>query len=216
MPITEIALVHLSPDVTDDDVALRSKLTHAKTVMQDYTGRRFYYLQQLENPAYLYIIGEWESLDQHLIHFIPGPSNQALLESLERDLAVEWLLHINASHTELPLPKSDNEKKKAYHGDLIWSIARNFVKIGERENFEQAFAINKQHLQDFVTEGTVGGGWRVDNDGDKEEEEWVLLCPWASKAQHSDFEETDAFAKYGLIREHIVSTEIKLAKLLDI
>jgi hypothetical protein len=50
MPITELALLHLTPGTTIDDAALRSNLSHAKTVLQNYTGRTFYYMQQTEDP----------------------------------------------------------------------------------------------------------------------------------------------------------------------
>jgi hypothetical protein len=56
MTITEIALLHLSQDITIDDADVRSKLVHAKSVMQNYTGRTFYYLQQVEDPTYIYIL----------------------------------------------------------------------------------------------------------------------------------------------------------------
>ena len=106
MAITEIALLHLSPNVTILDPDLRSALSNAKMIMQRYTNRAFYYFQQVEDPTYIYIFGEWDSLDQHMNQFIPGAENQALLQSLKGLLTVEWLLHIDASHAELPLPAS--------------------------------------------------------------------------------------------------------------
>lgn len=210
MPITEIALLHLSSDVTIDDAALRSKLAHAKTVMQNYTGRSFYYLQQVEDPTYIYIIGEWESLDQHMNDFIPSDDNQALLESLRGLLNVEWLLHIDAPHTDLPLPEANASKQKA----PVLAIGRHFVKDGQKEQFKQTFDEKKHHLQAFVTEGRLGGGWRIDND--KDEDEWVLLTPWESVEQHFAFAKTDGFKEYSKIIGYIKGAEIKHARILDI
>ncbi|KAJ4986674.1 hypothetical protein SVAN01_07860 [Stagonosporopsis vannaccii] len=210
MTITEIALLFLSPDVTIDDAQLRSKLAHAKIVMQTYTNRTFYYLQQLEDPAYIYIIGEWESLDQHRNDFIPSAENQGLLESLRDLLSVEWLLHIDVPHAVLPLPGAGAIGQK----NPIYAIVRHFVKDGERVRFQQTFEAEKHHLLDFLTEGTIGGGWRIDMEGNKPE--WVLLSPWASIDQHHAFAETDGFAKYGRIREHIDGADIKHARILDI
>ncbi|KAF1944523.1 hypothetical protein EJ02DRAFT_452385 [Clathrospora elynae] len=214
MTITEIALLYLTSGITVDNAALRSNLSHAKTVMQNYTGHTFYYLQQIEDPAYVYIIGEWESLDQHMNHFIPSSDNQVVLESLKDALTVVRLEHIDAPHADLPLPKNETQLEKARCGELIWSIVRHFVKDGEKQKFQDTFDTNKQYMQDYITEGTIGGGWRIDREYSKEE--FVLLEPWKSVEQHLKFGKTDDFKKYGQIREHIDGAEIKHAKLLDI
>lgn len=212
--ITEVALLLLLPGIAIEDAALRSKLSHAKTIMQDYGNRAFYYMQQVENPSNIYIIGEWASLDQHLNQFIPGPENQAVLQSLNGSLTVERLMHIDVPHADLPLPKNATQKEQAYRGDLVWSIVRHFVKCGEKEDFQQSFDENKHYLQDYVTEGTIGGGWRIDKEDNKEE--FVLFEPWKDVQQHVDFAETEGFKKYGQIREYIDGADIKHAKLLDI
>ena len=210
MTVTEIALLHLSPEFTIDDTNLRSKLVHAKNVMQSYTDRTFYYLQQVEDPTYIYIIGEWDSLDQHMNEFIPSADNQALLKSLRGLLSVDWLLHIDALHADLPLPGAGTTKQKA----PVYAIGRHFIKNDQREQFQQAFDVGKLQLRDFVTEGKIGGGWRIDKEGDKDE--WVLLTPWTSVEQHYAFAETDGFAKYCNIQEHIEGAEIKHARVLHI
>ncbi|KAF3000186.1 hypothetical protein E8E13_006416 [Curvularia kusanoi] len=209
MPITEIALLHLSSGATIDDASLRSKLTHAKTVMQNYTGRSFSYLQQVEDPTYIYIIGEWDSLDQHMNEFIPGADNQALLESLKDLLSVDWLLHIDAAHAQLPLPGADGAKQEA----PVYAIGRHWVKDGQKEQFQQTFETEKHHLQGFLTEGDLGGGWRIDKEENKEE--WVLMTPWDSVEQHFAFAKTDGFAQYSKITGYIEGAEIKHARLLD-
>ncbi|KAJ4355084.1 hypothetical protein N0V95_003247 [Ascochyta clinopodiicola] len=210
MTVTEIALLHLSPNVTIDDANLRSKLARAKTVMQNYTGRFFYYLQQIEDPSYIYIIGEWKSLSQHMNDFIPGSDNQAVLESLKGVMSVEWLLHIDVPHADLPLPSGGANKQKV----SVYGIVRHFIKDGQKGQFQHTFDMEKRHLQEFVTEGELGGGWRVDQEGSKDE--WVLLTPWTSIEQHHAFAETDGFAKYGKIREYIEGAEIKHARMLNI
>jgi heme-degrading monooxygenase HmoA len=214
MTVTEIALLRLSPGVTSIDIDLRAKLVHAKKIMQDYTGRTFYYLQQYEDPSYIYIIGEWDSLDQHMTDFIPSEANQALLESLKDELSVVWLLHIDAPHTALPLPKTDDDNAKARHGDWVISIVRHFIRNGASEEFRQTFESNKEHLQNYLTEGTMGGGWRIDKEDGKDE--WILLCPFKSVQQHTEFAETEGFEKYGQIRDYIDGAEIKHGTFLDI
>jgi heme-degrading monooxygenase HmoA len=198
MTVTEIALLHLSQGVMISDADVRSKLAHARTVMQE-----------VEDPSCIYIIGEWDSLDQHTNDFIPSAENQALLENLKELLSVEWLLHIDASHAALPLPASAQNQAKA----SVYALVRHYVKNGQRAQFQETYENEKRHLQAFVTEGTIGGGWLVDNDGD--EEVWMLLTPWTSVEQHHAFAETAGFAEYGRIREHIEGAEIKHARILD-
>jgi quinol monooxygenase YgiN len=214
MTITEVALLLLSSGITINDPDLRSNLSRARTIMQNYTGHTFYYMQQIEDPAYIYIIGEWASLDQHMNHFIPGPENQAVLASLQDALTVPQLEHIDAPHSTLPLPKNSTQFEQALSGNLIWSISRHFVKDGEKQAFQDTFDAKKRYLQDFVTEGTVGGGWRVDREGGKEE--FVLISPWKSVEQHVEFAETEGFQEYERIREFIEGVDVKHAKLLDI
>jgi heme-degrading monooxygenase HmoA len=214
MTITEIALLHLASSITVENADLRSALAHAKAVMEGYTGNNFYYFQQIEDPSYIYIFGEWESLDQHMNHFIPGAENQALLELLKDRMTVDWLLHANVSHADLPLPKTDAGLAKACSGEVVLSVARHFVKEGGKKLFEGRFEANKHYLQDYITEGTMGGGWRIDTEGGKDE--WVLLCPFRDVQQHLDFAKTESFEHYGQIRECIDGAEIKHVKLLDI
>jgi quinol monooxygenase YgiN len=214
MTITEIALLHLTSSATIEDVTLRSVLAQAKAVMQDYTGNTFYYFQQIEDPSYVYIFGEWESLDQHMNHFIPSAANQALLESLKDKVAVHWLLHANVSHADLPLPKSDDEMAEARRGELVLSVARHFVKEGKKQTFQETSEAKKHYLQDYITKGTMGGGWRIEVEGGKDE--WVLLCPYTDVQEHLDFAKTEAFEHYAQIREYIDGAEIKHVKLLDV
>jgi heme-degrading monooxygenase HmoA len=210
MTITELALLHLSQDITVDDADVRSRLAHAKSVMQNYTGRTFYYLQQVEDPTYIYIIGEWDSLDQHMNGFIPSADNQALLESLKGLMSVSWLLHIDAPHADLPLPGPGTNNTKA----PVYGLVRHFVKEGHRDQFGHTYEEKQHHLQSFVTEGKIGGGWRVDKEDGKEE--WILLTPWTSVEQHHAFATTNGFTEYGQIREHIEGAEIKHARVLEV
>jgi hypothetical protein len=69
-------------------------------------------------------------------------------------------------------------------------------------------------LQGFVTEGTIGGGWRIDAEDGRDE--FVLFSPWKSIEQHLEFGKTKAFERYGGIRDFIDGAEIRHVRLLDI
>ncbi|KAF2261925.1 hypothetical protein CC78DRAFT_546236 [Lojkania enalia] len=207
MAIAEIALLRLLPPYTANDASLLSKLGHAKQVMEKFTSRQFYYMQQVENPSLLYIIGEWDSVDQHIDEFIPSADNQAILESLKDVLVVDWLFHIDAPHADLPLPKSTDDMKPTF------GITRLFVRSGEKGNFQKMFEENRKYLQDFITEGTIGGGWRADPEDGKDE--FVVFSPWKDVEQHHAFAKTDGFEKYGRIRDFLEGAEIKHANIIE-
>jgi hypothetical protein len=210
MTITEIALLSLPSGVTFVNVDLRAKLANAKKVMQDFTGRTFYYLQQCEDPSHIYIIGEWDSLDQHMNDFIPSAANQALLENLKDDMSVVWLLHIATSHA-LSLRRIDTSSAKA---SPVLSIGRYFLKDGAKESFHESYESSRHHLQDCLTEGTGGGGWRIDKEDAKDE--WILLSPLMQVQQYLDFAKNDGFEGHEQLGVHIDGAEIKHARFLDI
>lgn len=99
--------------------------------------------------------------------------------------------------------------------EQVVGITRHFVKAGEKEKFTELFEENRSYLQDYVTEGKIGGGWRVES-GEGENEEFVLLCPWKEVRQHEEFAETKGFEKYGVIREVLKGAEIKHARLVEV
>ncbi|EDU39921.1 hypothetical protein L13192_02008 [Pyrenophora tritici-repentis] len=216
MTITEIALLRLYPTTSLVTPDLRSKLAHAATVMRQHTSRPVYYLQQIEDPSYIYIITEWESLASHMEDFIPSPANQNLLQSLQGLLTVEWLWHIETPLSDLPLPvtQAEAEVEAAVNGQRVWSLIRHVIKADEKHRFQGHFDTKKGYLQDFVTEGNIGGGWRVDGEGGKDE--FVLICPWKSVEQHVEFGKTEGFGEYARIRECVEEVDIRHGMLLDI
>lgn len=214
MTVTEFALLRLSTGVGVQDVALRAKLAHAKNVMQAYTRRRFYYFHQIEDPSYIYIIGEWDSLEQHLNHFIPGSENQAVLESLKNDVSVEWLLHINASHADLPLPRTITEREKALCEHSIWSVVRLVIRNDGNNTYQQTQPTSQDCIRDHAIDGKSGGSWRIDKEDNRDE--LLLLCSCKTVAEDTGAAEIQALEKCSPIQIHINKAELKHLKLLDI
>jgi hypothetical protein len=177
--ITELAHLRLLPPST----LTHSLLTNLKVVLkvsEEYTGHRFYYLQQIEDPSLLYLVGEWDSLEQHMQGFIPSQENQELLESLKGMVGVEWLLHVGVGSEALPDMSgrgkrseegeaNDSEREKKGNRDaedgqgVVWCITRFFVKEGERDKFLEVMSLKGR---------SGGGGWRVDKEEGREEFVW--------------------------------------------
>ena len=207
MTITEIALLCLAPNITTTNPSLRTNLAHAKTVMQNYTNHTFYYYQQVENPSLTYIFGEWDSLDQHMNHFVPSQDNQDVLESLKDLLTVESLEHIDVSHANLPLPKTEAEKEEARDGEVLLGLSRFFVKEGKRGEFERCV------LREYIARGAQGG-WRLDKEDGREE--WVLVSSLARGVQQERYVNFVGDEGCGGVGEYVDEVEVTRAKLLDI
>ncbi|KIW02220.1 uncharacterized protein PV09_06374 [Verruconis gallopava] len=202
MTVTELALLKLSSADGSLSEHVRAQLLKAKQAMESFSGHRFYYLQQIEEPSLIYVLGEWASLHQHYAEFIPSAPNQAVLEALRNDVTVVWLSHLD-------VPVSDIELAAP-----VMSLGRHFVAAKKRKDFEACFAAQKKFLQEFVTEGDVAGGWKLEED--RENDEFVLFAPWRAIEQHAAFASTDGFKHYVRIKDYIVDADIKHVKLLEL
>ncbi|KAI4677974.1 uncharacterized protein J4E84_008921 [Alternaria hordeiaustralica] len=216
MPITELALLHLTPGTTPESPTLRTNLSHAKTVLQNYTNRAFYYMQQISDPSCIYVVGEWDSLDQHLNDFIPSAENQALLESLKDYITVDSNLeHLDVPNAELPLPRGGREMERARRGEVVWSITHYTIKSGNREAFEVEFREMKEKLDRFAGEGGVGGGWCV---GKKEGEDdvFVTMFSWRSVAEYERFGKGKEGRVSAVTGECVEKMDVRHVRLVDI
>ncbi|KAF2869595.1 hypothetical protein BDV95DRAFT_497046 [Massariosphaeria phaeospora] len=213
MPLTELALLHLTPPTILTSPHLLAGLARAKSAMQRFTGRSMSFLQQVEDPACIYIIGEWESLAQHMDEFIPSAENQATLQSLQGMFTIAVFEHIDVALAALPVGRNGGLGKET--GTVV-RIERYFVKEGAeaKAGFMDVVRENLGYMREYVTEGVVGGGWRVDKEDGKEE--FVLVSPWKSVEQHAGFAETEGFRKLSALWEFVDGTDTKHATLVDI
>ncbi|KAI5307132.1 hypothetical protein KEM55_008404, partial [Ascosphaera atra] len=69
MPITGLTMVRLNEDVTSLE-AIKPILRDAKEEAEAFTGYPFHYYIQAEDQACIYIIGAWDSLEQHYDEWI--------------------------------------------------------------------------------------------------------------------------------------------------
>lgn len=68
MPVTELAILRLAPGVSLSDEEFRAKLLRSKQVMETALGihgRRFVYYQDAHDPVVLYLLGDWQSTEEH-------------------------------------------------------------------------------------------------------------------------------------------------------
>ncbi|KIY63427.1 hypothetical protein CYLTODRAFT_426122 [Cylindrobasidium torrendii FP15055 ss-10] len=196
--VLEVASLRLKPGVTIDTPALRSGLVFAKAAMEESAGagRPFRYLQQVEDPSFIYILGAWPSVKYHYDDYIPSAPNQQTLEMLRDLVTVQYLIHADIDPTKVPLDTG------------LVAVGRHYLKDGQREAFAKAFTASNAPLVD-ATKGRLISGWRLDQEDEKEE--FVLFTAWETLEDHKAFKDESA-----KVREYLAGEETKHAKVLDI
>jgi hypothetical protein len=95
MPVTEIALLRL--DNEDLSTSTKTGLLGAQQAQTEYSNHQVYFLRQIEDPACVYLLGGWESIEKHRNEWIPSETNQRLLQQLTGNLEVKWMFHVDVN-----------------------------------------------------------------------------------------------------------------------
>lgn len=204
MPVTELAILRLAPGVSLLDEGFRARLLRSKQVMETALGihgRLFVYYQDAQDPMVLYLLGDWQSTDEHWNEFIPSPGNQELLELLRHDLDIP---SIKMYHVDLPAANVPTDAN-------VISIGWHKVRQEDKAVIETSFYECKQWLDEYFSHAIKpAGGWRVEKAvGQQESEELVLFCGWEGVDEHLGFAKTKSFEKYDRIRKFVKKYSVK-------
>lgn len=214
MGVTELACFRIPPDVDLSHPPLVRILKDGSRIMSSFneskgTPKTFYFLQQIEDPKCIYILGDWNSVAEHH-EFIATPENAAAMAKMkELGLDLVYFGHLDCPQNEIPT------------GAEVVSIGTHRIEAKKRAAFDKTFKDVKGYLDQYVGEArkTVGG-WRIDlSDSDKEAgiEEFVLFGGWDSVDQHiKGFTSSDGFSEYRRIADHVGEFDVKHASLLDL
>jgi heme-degrading monooxygenase HmoA len=196
MTVTEIAVLRLKPGIDVTHSLLKTNLRKAKEAMESNTGYPFYYKQALEDPALIYVLGEWISPEYHWNEWIPSKTNRDLVDVLTPILDIEYMFHLGVEPAKLPFDAP------------VLAIGRYKVSPEHKAAFEKTFLETKHHVEEFVDYKSMGYGWRIEKEDDGKEE-WVLISGWKSKDQHGEFATSEGFKEFAKIREHLESFEVR-------
>lgn len=214
MGVTELACFRTGPETTLSSPALVNMLVEGDRIMSLFnkakgTPKKFYFLQQVEDPKCIYILGDWNSVAEHQ-EFMTSPENaKATAELNKLGLVLAYFGHMDCPQTEIPTSAE------------VLSIGIHKIDAAKRGSFEKTFNGVKSHLEDYVGQAKKPiGGWRVDLPSSEKEagiEEFVLFCGWDNVDQHTKgFASSDGFAEYCRIAEFVKETDIKHARFLDL
>ncbi|KAJ5168586.1 uncharacterized protein N7482_004180 [Penicillium canariense] len=197
MPVTEVALLRLKEQ--EPSATVKSGLLDAAKEQSAWSKYSVHFLRQVEDPVFVYLLGGWDSVAEHLGDWITSEPNQRLLAQLKDDLDIEWVFHLDIHPSDPRIPLNAP----------ILGISRYFVEPSKKAAFDSAFKAGVPHLGENTAPFTYGGGWRLDKAG--EDEEFVLFSGWNNVEDHLGFAESDVFKAF----EGIKSAEIKHIRLVN-
>ena len=203
MGVTEVALFELLPGMSIADQSLLQNLARAKEVLESYTHYSFCFFLQIEDPKFVYLIGQWDSVKQHREAFIQSKANQDLLHLLKDQGKVRWLLHVDIGH-ELSQLKAP-----------VLSIGRSYVKVGQQQAYDKTFQSVRNLMTDFTKPYGNTYGWRVDKEAE-DKDEAVLFMGWETVAAHHAFDETSQSNELCEVGQFLIDSEIKHARKIDL
>jgi heme-degrading monooxygenase HmoA len=99
MAITEIALLRLKS--RGQSSSTKEALREAQKAQSEWSGYPVQFARQVEDSAYFYILGGWNSVEEHN-GWIKSETNQKLLAQLKDDIDVEWMFHLDIDASSYP------------------------------------------------------------------------------------------------------------------
>lgn len=226
MPITELAQLSYKTIPQSDKSTIHTNLRNATCSQAIYSKHPVALLECHEDPNLIYLVGGWDSADQHMNEWIPSSVNQELLKLLGGDVDVKWMFHLSCEPGEVVGRVVEGASGR--DEDII-AIGRHFVKEAQRDEFERTWKGNIEALEGFIDDEARGrekreGGWRLDWGYDPEHVEvvasrnvpleFVLFMRWATVQKHLHFAQTEGFQRYGKIRDFISGAEIRHGKVM--
>jgi hypothetical protein len=173
MPILEILQLHVKPEISPTDPAVLKSLQFVRTKLAANTHNtqsKFY--QSIEDPAIIYVFGEWPDLATHRI-FLASSKRDAILQ--EQVLDFNWVIH-------MPIPSISLLPFSA----PVMAITRLFIEGGEHvTEYDRKVEKYRNLIVEVTKPWTVVDGWRCDAEEGKHEA--LMFTGWESMEKHDEF-----------------------------
>jgi hypothetical protein len=189
MPVTEFGFFRLKPAVDITSPLLLNNLLVAKQTCEAFTTRNsgnngavFRWEHCVEDPALIYYVGDWASVDEHRVQFVNSADNKRLEGLLGGEVTIDQYFH-------LALDQSRVDVRGALDGKGV-AVLRHFVKPGYRVEVDQLWQMKLPDLNVRLGgEGKVVAGWRIDKAAE-DKDELVVFVGLESKDQRLDAGQT--------------------------
>jgi hypothetical protein len=169
MGVTELALLRLFDPKDLKDPFVLQTLRNVKLESEKFGAANAQYIQCPDDPALLWIVSGWPSVEQHVEKWIPSQENQDALAKLAEKIEVCFMFHLDV----------ESQLVKVVLGSKVVRIGRYAVRKEGREGVEKTHGEDaRQEFQRMfgeargeVKKDTEVGGWRIDKGMVKEGEE---------------------------------------------
>jgi hypothetical protein len=172
MAIIEFVHLKLVGGLTVSDPVLRQNMQKITEVIEGYNHLRTLLYVEVDNPSVLYVIGAWESQEQHQKGFSGSPDQTMIMELVKDQMDIDWSYYLDLEQSTLPLDAPILEIKKY-----------TLTTDTDKEGFSKALATGGQHPK-AGSQGSVGG-WNLPK-GDGEEAVWVQFTGWETVDEYGN------------------------------
>lgn len=215
MAVTELAI--LTAKSADALPALKQhiaatlpvlKAWHQKAYPQSPTAPAPVF-QQVEDASKVLLTCRWASVEAHWA-WIESSENRIAMGAINGLIKTEGedkveLFHLDA---EIFSVSASDKGQKGLLESGVLMVARMLVSPDKRERFHDAWVGVKGLLETHAGgKHLVRTGWRVDQDGDKEE--FVLIAGFESVERHYAFALQPGFGRYMGIFQFVTKTDVR-------
>ena len=159
MAIIELAHVKLLGGISISDSRLRQNMQQVTEVIEGYNHLKNLFYIEVEDPSILYVIGAWESQQQHQKGFNGSEDQGKILELVKDQMDIDWMYYIDLEQSKIPLEAPVLEISKY-----------TLQSPANKGPFNKALA-EEMRSHDAHIEGSVGG-WNLPK-SEGEEAVWV-------------------------------------------
>ncbi|KAL4895399.1 hypothetical protein BDV59DRAFT_173830 [Aspergillus ambiguus] len=185
MAVTELAILHLK-NAKEISPEIKSTLVSGASAQASFSRYPVRLYTQIEDPSYIYLLGGWDSVSQHMDEWIPSPTNQNVMSALLNEMEVFGMFHIDAE------PQS--EERNISRDAPIMTLKRYIVEEAKKAEFGTAFTQLKDSLEDHTAPRTLRCGWRIDYPKDRNGMfEFIFLSDGENIGERLLSLETDGF-----------------------
>ncbi|KIW53788.1 hypothetical protein PV05_06201 [Exophiala xenobiotica] len=103
MAIIELAHISLKNGLTASDPTLKKNLQEVKRVIEEYSKLQTLFYTRIDDPTNMFVIGAWESKDQHQHGFNGSPQQDEILDLIKDQMGIDWMHYMNVEPSRIPL-----------------------------------------------------------------------------------------------------------------
>ncbi len=135
MAIIELAFCSLKNGLRASDPEVKKSLKEVKRVIEAYNHLSTLFYTQLDDPSKVFVIGAWDSKDQHERGFSGSAEQKQIIDLTKPQMDIEWMNYLDVEQSHIPL-----------HAPVL-VIAKIIVPHGTHKTiFDQDFAAGTPSL----------------------------------------------------------------------